>query len=118
MEDVAALDRAGRTAREAELCARISKALAVSPRAAWGAKFDAAGIPWGPVNTIQEVADDPHFIARDLFRELADSIGRKYRHVAQPLKFDGEHPGPARGAPGLGEHTEEVLSTLLRKPRR
>jgi crotonobetainyl-CoA:carnitine CoA-transferase CaiB-like acyl-CoA transferase len=70
------------------------------------------------VNTIQEVADDPHFIARDLFRELADSIGRKYRHVAQPLKFDGEHPGPARGAPGLGEHTEEVLSTLLRKPRR
>lgn len=117
MEDVAALDRSARTGCEKELASRIGSALAQSPRALWGEKFDAAGIPWGPLNTIREVAEDAHFIERGLFRELIDSKGRKRHYVAQPLIFDEEHPGPTRGVPELGEHTDEVLATVARQPQ-
>lgn len=112
MEDVADLKRAQRTRREVELVARIGKAIAAAPRAQWADKLDAAGIPWGPVSAIDEVAADPHFIERGLFSDVADGDGRRRRYVAQPLIIDGHHPGPTRGVPGLGEHTEEVLSEL------
>jgi crotonobetainyl-CoA:carnitine CoA-transferase CaiB-like acyl-CoA transferase len=117
IDDVAELNRAQRTSRQSELRARIAGVLLQSPREAWAARFDEGGIPWGPANTISEVTEDPHFSARGLFRELADSKGRKHRYVAQPLIFDGEHSGPSRVAPGLGEHTEEVLSTLPGRAR-
>jgi crotonobetainyl-CoA:carnitine CoA-transferase CaiB-like acyl-CoA transferase len=115
MEDVADLKRAQRTQREIELVARIGKAIAAGGRPQWAEKLDAAGIPWGPVNSVDEAAADPHFIERGLFRELADSDGRRRRYVAQPLVFDGRHPGPTRGVPALGEHTETVLAELSRR---
>lgn len=118
MQDAAPLDRAQRTARETELAKRIAGAIAQCPRDAWAAQLDAAGIPWGPVNSIQEVADDPHFVARGMFSESSDAGGGKARYVAQPLVFDGVHPGPSRGVPGLGEHTEDVFSTLRQQTRR
>jgi crotonobetainyl-CoA:carnitine CoA-transferase CaiB-like acyl-CoA transferase len=115
MDDVADLKRAQRTQREIELVARIGKAIAAAPRGKWAEKLDAAGIPWGPVNTIEEVASDPHFIERGLFRNVTEAGGRHRRYVAQPLIFDGHHPGPARGVPALGEHTDEVLSELSQR---
>jgi crotonobetainyl-CoA:carnitine CoA-transferase CaiB-like acyl-CoA transferase len=115
MDDVADLRRTQRTHRETELVARIGKAIAAAPRAKWAEKLDAAGIPWGPVNSIDEVAADPHFIERGLFSVVAEADGRRRRYVAQPLIFDGHHPGPTRGVPGLGEHTDEVLSELARR---
>jgi crotonobetainyl-CoA:carnitine CoA-transferase CaiB-like acyl-CoA transferase len=90
----------------------VAAVLATRSRAEWAAKLDAAGIPWGPVNALDEVTADPHFRARGLFREVADSDGTHRRHVAQPLIFSGEHPGPRSGVPALGEHTEQVLRAL------
>jgi crotonobetainyl-CoA:carnitine CoA-transferase CaiB-like acyl-CoA transferase len=34
------------------------------------------------------------------------------------LIIDGCHPGPMRGVPALGEHTEEVFSELSRRSKR
>jgi len=118
MNDVAGLKRAQRTQREAELVTCIGKAIAAAPRAKWAEKLDAAGIPWGPVNAIDEVACDPHFVERGLFRDVTEVGGRHRRYVAQPLIFNGHHPGPTRGVPALGEHTEEVLSELSIRPKR
>lgn len=109
MQDCAGLDRAGRTARKSELRERIAAALARDAREAWGAKFDAAGIPWGPVNKIEEVTADPHFNARGMFAEIAGKRGT-LRYVAQPLVVDGERPGARRGVPALGQHTDEILA--------
>lgn len=117
MDDVADLKRAQRTRRESELTARIGRAIAAAPRGQWAEKLDAAGIPWGPVNAIGEVATDPHFSERGLFCDVAEADGKHRRYVAQPLIFDGLHPGPTRGVPALGEHTDEVLSKLPRRAR-
>jgi crotonobetainyl-CoA:carnitine CoA-transferase CaiB-like acyl-CoA transferase len=118
MDDVADLKRAQRTQREVELVARIGKAIAAAPRPKWAEQLDAAGIPWGPVNAIEEVASDPHFVERGLFRNVTEAGGRHRRYVAQPLIFDGHRPGPTRGVPTLGEHTDEVLSELTRRAQR
>ena len=101
-----------RVAQTQALARRIADIMATRDRDAWGAAFDAAGIPWGPVNTLAETASDPHFRARGLFRSVGGSDGGTRWHVAQPLVFSGERPGPRRDAPRLGEHTEEILAPL------
>ncbi len=112
MDDVADLGREQRVAQATELSSRIAGILATDSRESWGAAFDAAGIPWGPVNSIEEVAADRHFRERGMFHRVADSDGTMRWHVAQPLMFSGDHPAPRRGVPRLGEHTREVLAEL------
>lgn len=109
MPDAAALRRPERVARCDALRGRIERALVRDPRDAWASRLDEAAIPWGPVNDLHEVVEDPHFNARGLFREIPDANGRKQRFVAQPLKFGGHHPGPVRGVPALGEGNAELL---------
>ena len=109
MPDAAALGRDQRVARAPELQARVAGALAAQPRDSWAAPLDAAGIPWGPVNDLDEVARDPHFQARGLFRDVPQAEGGSLRHVAQPLVFSGTHPGPVRGVPALGEGNAELF---------
>lgn len=109
MDDAAGFDRAARVAQSASLQARIAARLATEPRAAWAARLDAAAIPWGPVNDLDEVAADPHFRARGMFCTVAQPGGAALHHVAQPLVFDGTHPGPVRGVPALGEGNDEIL---------
>jgi crotonobetainyl-CoA:carnitine CoA-transferase CaiB-like acyl-CoA transferase len=108
MDDAAGLGRAERVAQGERLRARIAERLLAEPREAWAARLDAAAIPWGPVNDLDEVAADPHFRARGMFRELPQPEGGSLWHVAQPLVFDGGHPGPVRGVPALGEANGEI----------
>lgn len=109
LSDAAGLGRAARVADGPALRGRIAAALAREPRAAWAARLDAAGIAWAPLHDLDEVAADPHFVARGMFREVPDGRGGARRAVAQPLVFDGEHPGPVRGTPALGEGNAELL---------
>jgi crotonobetainyl-CoA:carnitine CoA-transferase CaiB-like acyl-CoA transferase len=111
MRDVAALTGPERIAREEELRTRIGKELATRPRDEWVAVLDAAGVPVGPVNSLEEVGDDPHVQARGLLVDIpADGARPRRRHVRQPLLFDGVAAAPTRHVPGLGEHTEQVLA--------
>ena len=112
MPDAAGFNRSERVARGDALRGKVAAVLATRDRTDWAQKLDAAGIPWGPVNSLSEGTADPHFRARGLFREVADGNGGRSHHVAQPLIFSGEHPGPRSGVPGLGEHTEQVLRAL------
>ena len=105
----ARLTRAERTGRRAELRDALAARIASAPRAHWAALFDAGGIPWGPVNRLDEVVDDPHFRARGLFQSVARAGGGAEHHVVQPLKFLDLVTRILRPAPALGEHTDEVL---------
>lgn len=78
--------------------------------------FDAAGVCWGPYQTVRELVErDPEAsLANPLFTEqLQPGIGR-YRMPGSPLWFSGAAHLDARPAPRLGEHTDEVLAGLLR----
>ncbi|MCG5076175.1 CaiB/BaiF CoA transferase family protein [Paraburkholderia tagetis] len=111
LRELAPIKGPERTAREGELKPLIAAALLKRPRDEWGPMLDTAGVAWGPVNSLVEVVQDAHFRERGMFRQVAEYNGKTSWYVAQPLVFDGgEHPGPAAGVPGIGQHNEGILA--------
>lgn len=72
--------------------------------------MDVKGV-WAPVQTAQEILEDPQVLANGYLREVEAANGAKFRMVASPLQFD-EEPADLVRAPDHGEHTEEVLQEL------
>lgn len=107
--EVGDLDHDARVANADSLRTRLARILETQDRHTWGRSFDQADIPWAPVNDLEEAAADPHFRARGIFQSLAGPDGRGYWHVAQPLLFEGDRPGPRSDVPALGEHNDELL---------
>jgi len=104
-DDRFATNRA-RLVNQAALLPAIHALLATRNRKTWLAAFEAAGVPCAPINTIQELAADPQTKALGMLAPTSDGAATL---VALPVSFDGVRPPMGRGAPGLGEHTSEIL---------
>ena len=78
----------------------------------WMVQFD---IPCAPVYEAYEGFNDPHFIARKTFIDVENPVTGKYKVPKFPAEFSVTPGEVVTGAPVLGQHTEEVLSTLLKK---
>lgn len=80
---------------------------------AWVEALEAIGVPCGPVNTVDKVANDPQVLARDMIAEVEHSTTGTVQIPGIPIKLS-ETPGQIDApAPNLGEHTSEVLTGLL-----
>jgi crotonobetainyl-CoA:carnitine CoA-transferase CaiB-like acyl-CoA transferase len=66
---------------------------------------------WAPVRTPLEVHDDPQVIANDYLEPITTASGVTIKVPVNPVQFDLTQPA-VRGAPGHGEHTDEVLLEL------
>jgi crotonobetainyl-CoA:carnitine CoA-transferase CaiB-like acyl-CoA transferase len=75
----------------------------------WLEKLDAAGVPAGPVNTINQMLADEQTLARDMVTEVTHSTLGTVKTLGLPIKLSETPGGPRRGAPVYGEHTREVL---------
>jgi CoA:oxalate CoA-transferase len=77
------------------------------------AKLLAVGLPIGPVQTAQEIFDDPQVAARQLMIDVPDPILGSVKLVGPVAKMSGD-PQPLTGpAPLLGQHNAEVLTEVL-----
>jgi CoA:oxalate CoA-transferase len=76
-------------------------------------KLLAAGLPVGPVQTAQEVFDDPHVAARRLMIDVPDPVLGSVRLVGPVAKMSHDTEPVLGAAPQLGQHNEEVLAELL-----
>ena len=66
----------------------------------------------GPLNTMEELANDPHFKERDAFAEVEHPVVGTLRYPGRPFIMN-ESPWSVRNAaPLLGQHNEEVLTRL------
>jgi len=75
-------------------------------------RLDGAGIPCGPINTLDKVLADPQVIARNLITEMNHKKAGKVKTLAFPVKLS-KTPASIRLAPAfLGEHTTEILNKL------
>jgi 2-methylfumaryl-CoA isomerase len=77
--------------------------------------FDAHGVSWGPYQTfMQLVEEDPRCSpANPMFQEVEQPDIGTYVMPGSPLQFGAHERLPARRAPLLGEHTDDVLSGVL-----
>jgi crotonobetainyl-CoA:carnitine CoA-transferase CaiB-like acyl-CoA transferase len=92
--------------RQAQIVAELGAVFGTRTRDEWVAGLAGLEMCVGPVSTFGEAFADPHVTARGMVAEVdGRAVG-----PAGPLVFDGSRPGAMRPAPGLGEHTEAVLS--------
>jgi formyl-CoA transferase len=81
----------------------------------WVKLLDDAGVANGPINTIKEVFEEPQVIARGMKFELPHAAAGKVTLVASPMKFSGTPLKHDMSPPVVGQHTDEILRTVLKK---
>jgi crotonobetainyl-CoA:carnitine CoA-transferase CaiB-like acyl-CoA transferase len=79
----------------------------------WIDRLNEAGVPAGPVNTIDQVFADPQVRHREMERWIAHEAFGRVPSVACPVRFSEGSPDYDLPPPGLGEHTDEVLREVL-----
>ena len=75
----------------------------------WLRRFEAAGVPAGPVASLQEMLTHSQTIEREMVTEVQHSTLGPVKTLGFPVKLGASHAAIERGAPILGEHTLEVL---------
>jgi len=113
MDDPQFADGYLRTQHYDELEPILNQAFETKTTWEWLAEFEAVGIPCGPVNTVDRVAGDPQIAARQMIVELFHHRAGPLRVTNTPIKLSRTPGLVDRPSPELGEHTEEVLNTLL-----
>ncbi len=79
----------------------------------WEALLVQHGIPVGAINTIDDVVDHPQLKAREAIVTVDHPVAGPVKMVGVPIKLS-ETPGSVRSpAPLLGQHTDDVLQTVL-----
>jgi crotonobetainyl-CoA:carnitine CoA-transferase CaiB-like acyl-CoA transferase len=100
----------GRRTHAAEVVAILDEIFARRGRDEWAGAFDEHGVWWAPVNSVEDLLEDPQAIAAGVFVDIPGGDGT-LRSVASPVDF-GPLSAPEHGAPGLGEHTDAVLREI------
>ena len=106
---------AGQPARaenRARLNAEINKALAGKTSAEWIDALNAAGVPCGPIYTMDQVFADPQVRHVGAAVEVESRSLGKFRVVNQAVKLSRTPARVASAAPEVGEHTDEILTEL------
>lgn len=79
----------------------------------WIKQLARLGIPCGPVNGIDQVANDSQVLHRGMISDIPHKRLGKWRVANTPFNIIGVDSGPQGPSPDLGEHTEEVLKDML-----
>ena len=101
-----------RTERLDELYGLVAEHLARDTTAVWFERFTAAGIPSVPYNRVDDLFDDPHFLAVGLLEAVDHPSEGPILQCPTPVTFDGERGVNARPAPQLGADTEALLAEV------
>ena len=98
-----------RSANRDAMNAEIEAITRTRTSAAWIEAFNAAGVPAGAINAIDEVFDDPQVRHLGMAAPTRHPTLGDIELVAQPIKLSGAAFSVRSATPELGEHTDEVL---------
>jgi succinate--hydroxymethylglutarate CoA-transferase len=101
---------AGRSRNRDALKVEIEAALTTRPAAEWLPEM--GHLPAGGVRTIDEALQAPEVLDREMVRHVADG-DHQLALLGTPFKLAATDMAEFRPPPRLGEHTDEVLATLL-----
>lgn len=104
---------AARVNHRAELMPILEQVLKSRPSAEWIGQLEAAGVPCGPIHTLDEVFAQPQVAARQMRIELDHPRAGRVPLVGNPMKFSRTPLTYRQAPPVLGEHNREVFRDLL-----
>jgi CoA:oxalate CoA-transferase len=91
----------------------LESVLRDKPMDHWVALFEAAGIPSGPINTVDRALAHPQVAARNMLVTVADPVTGPIKVAGNPLKIEGFEDPPSRAAaPDLDADRARILAEL------
>jgi len=103
----------GRAMRRPWLDDRVATWTSRHERDALAARLADAGVPCAPVRALAEAVDDPYLETHGLLRRTVYPGHENVRVLGSPIRLDPTPPTTAPPPPTLGQHTRDVLGTLL-----
>ncbi|KAI0801983.1 CAIB/BAIF family enzyme [Irpex lacteus] len=101
-----------RVANRAELIQIISDTLQQRERDHWLKELTGLGVPFGPINNIQQTFEHPQAVARGATVEVEHPRAGKIKLVAPAVHYNGRRMPVNRAPPYLSQHTDEILGEL------
>lgn len=95
-----------------EVNAKVAEHMRRKGTGEWYELFDRFGIWYAPVNSYEEVEKDPQVKWNESILTFDHPRAGTVRVLAHPVRYDENAPPLRRIPPGLGEHTEEILTEL------
>jgi crotonobetainyl-CoA:carnitine CoA-transferase CaiB-like acyl-CoA transferase len=95
-----------------QLTAILDELFGSQPMAHWYEVFGGVHVTFGAVRGPQEVVDDPQLRLNDVIVPLEGAGGKLNSTISSPIQVHGVTKVPAKRAPEIGEHNDEVLKEL------
>jgi len=92
------------------LNAEINKLTEKKPTDTWVEEFNAAGVPCGPIYSIDQTFEDEQVRHLGIAQDVPNAENRRIRLVSQPFKLSRTPSKMVAPPPEFGEQTEEVLA--------
>ncbi len=107
-------ERQARLRHREALKAELELALAARSAQQWWPLLTRAGVPSGPVYSVEQALAHPQVAERGMVATFPDvpGVGRDVRVVRTGFKLDGATPSVDAPPPQLGQHNEELLREL------
>jgi len=102
----------GRVANRAELEGILETTIGALDRELLLKRLEEADVPATPVNTVDQVMNDPQTAERGIVQRVTHPKLGEIPVVGTPLHFSRMSPGVRRAAPLRGEHTDTILADL------
>jgi crotonobetainyl-CoA:carnitine CoA-transferase CaiB-like acyl-CoA transferase len=105
----------GRREHAPELIEILDKAIASRTQAEWVRRFEEMKVPfaYSPVHDYHDVLDDPQVLDNDYVVDFDHPAAGKIKVMGYPVRFSKTPAHVVREAPEFGQHTEEILSSLV-----
>ena len=112
VEDARFANPAKQMANSGDLTAILDQTFAAQPMAHWRDIFDKAHLTFGVVRAPSEVVKDPQLRENDIVVPIEGAGGNLQFTVSSPMQVRDVAKVPAKRAPEIGEHNEEILTEL------
>lgn len=116
VDDPRFADNLARVANQEALYPIVRELMRKKPSKHWDEAFVKAGIPAGPIHELDALFADPQVVARKMVLQFEDDRAGTVRGIDLPFRFSDAPVHMRSRPPHLGEHTAEVLSSVLEMP--
>ncbi|MCC2096225.1 MAG: CoA transferase, partial [Hyphomicrobiales bacterium] len=107
------IDNKSRVANRGVLIPMLGDLIRMNTSRAWIELLSANAVPCGPINTIDTVFEDPQVKHRKIAMRLPHQNAGTVASIANPIHLSETPVEYRMGPPVLGEHTSEILRTVL-----